>query len=60
MPEPKPRGRCPKCDRSISLTKWGLIRHHRSDTVENGRHLYRCAGAGYKPVPVDPDEVTNA
>ena len=43
------RGTCPVCDRSMSLTKAGVLRHHASDLWVAGRRQYRCDGAGQKP-----------
>jgi hypothetical protein len=43
------RGTCPVCDRDISLTKAGVVRHHASDVWYAGRRQYRCQGAGQKP-----------
>lgn len=47
------RGDCSVCGRYITVKKDGTVRHHRSDTCVNGRHLYRCEGTGKPPAP-DP------
>lgn len=43
------RGRCGECDRSISLTKAGVLRHHNGDIYKGGWRQV-CAGVGTQPV----------
>jgi RNase P subunit RPR2 len=47
-PQEKPRGVCPDCDRSISLTVAGRIRTHGREK-DVGQRFMNCRGSGQKP-----------
>lgn len=50
MSEPK-RGRCAECDRSITLTKAGVMRDHVGDIWISG-YRQQCKGVGQPPSEV--------
>ncbi|HEX6968921.1 MAG TPA: hypothetical protein VF174_08965 [Micromonosporaceae bacterium] len=45
------RGRCAECDRSITLTKAGVMRDHVGDVWISG-YRQQCKGVGQPPVEV--------
>lgn len=52
MADPKPRGDCPVCGRSIQLKKDGTVRQHRNELTgywAYGR-AYHCSGSGQQPL----------
>jgi hypothetical protein len=49
--EEAPRGRCGTCDRSIGLTKSGVLRQHNGDIYVDGWRQM-CEGTGELPAVV--------